>query len=87
MTGLVTLPQASVTVDLVILTVREAKVQLLLVERGTEPFKGALALPGGFVEPREGLDEAARRELAEETGLDSDRLHLEQVGSYGAPDR
>ncbi|MEU5846561.1 NUDIX hydrolase [Saccharopolyspora shandongensis] len=81
------LPQAAVTVDLVILTVREERLQLLLVERGNPPFIGAWALPGGFVEADEDLDQAADRELEEETGLDSATLHVEQLGSYGAPGR
>jgi 8-oxo-dGTP diphosphatase len=75
------------TVDLVILTVRADRLQVLLVERGNEPYRGQLALPGGFVRPDENLDDAARRELAEETALDGSRLHLEQLGAYGAPDR
>jgi 8-oxo-dGTP diphosphatase len=75
------------TVDLVILTVRGGRLQLLLVERGNEPFQGSLALPGGFLREGEGLLEAARRELREETGLGDDRLHLEEFRAYGAPDR
>lgn len=75
------------TVDLVILTVRDNQLQLLLVERGREPFQGRLALPGGFVLANEDLFEAAHRELREETGVDGQRLHLEQLGSYGTPGR
>jgi 8-oxo-dGTP diphosphatase len=75
------------TVDLVILTVREAILQVLLVKRGNEPFAGDFALPGGFMREGEPLDSAARRELAEETNLDSDRLHLEQISTYAEPDR
>ncbi|MFC3518946.1 NUDIX domain-containing protein [Streptomonospora nanhaiensis] len=78
---------AAVTVDLVILTVREGALHVLLIERGNEPFRGSPALPGGYVRPWEGLDETALRELREETGLDGRRLHLEQLRSYGAPDR
>ena len=74
-------------VDLAILTVRNGQLQLLVIERGNEPFKGQLALPGGFLRPGEDLYEAAVRELREETGLDGRRLHLEQLGTYGAPDR
>src|SRR5215212_11680857 len=76
-----------VAVDLVILTVRRDELQVLLVERGVESFVGQLALPGGFVNAGEDLDAAAARELEEETGLDAATLHLEQVRSYGRPDR
>ena len=77
----------AVTVDLVVLTVRADELVVLLVERGVEPFRGRSALPGGFVRPAEGLLAAARRELAEETGLGSSAGHLEQLGTYGDPDR
>jgi len=76
-----------VTVDLVIFTVRDDALHVLLVERGKEPFLGGSALPGGYVRPDEGLDAAALRELREETGLDGERLHLEQLRSYGTPGR
>jgi 8-oxo-dGTP diphosphatase len=76
-----------VTVDLVILTVHGEHLQVLLVERGNEPYRGRLALPGGFLRHKENLDDAAVRELAEETALDGTRLHLEQLGAYSAPDR
>jgi 8-oxo-dGTP diphosphatase len=80
-------PQALVAVDLAIFTVRDGRLHVLLVRRGTPPFQGMSALPGGFVEADEDLDTAARRELAEETGLDLTTLHIEQLRSYGAPDR
>jgi len=73
--------------DLVILTVRDGALQVLLIRRGIAPYRGRWALPGGFVRPDEDLEQTARRELAEETGLSSDRIHLEQVATYGAPDR
>jgi 8-oxo-dGTP diphosphatase len=76
-----------VAADLVILTVREGSLQVLLVRRGIAPYRGRWALPGGFVRPKEDLEEAARRELQEETGLLSDRIHLEQVATYGEPGR
>ncbi|WP_067831554.1 NUDIX domain-containing protein [Actinomadura kijaniata] len=78
---------AAVTVDLVIFTIRGDELCVLLIERGNAPYRGRLALPGGYVRPGENLDEAARRELAEETGLDGRRLHLEQLRAYGDPDR
>ena len=77
----------TVAVDLVIFTVRGGELQVLLIERGKEPFLGQPALPGGYVHPRETLDKAARRELEEETGIDGGQLHLEQLRTYGDPER
>jgi len=76
-----------VTVDLVVLTVRLDALAVLLVQRGEPPFAGAPALPGGFVRPDETLRRAAARELAEETGAAFGSVHLEQLASYGDPDR
>ncbi len=81
------LPKATVAVDLAIFTVRDERLYVLLVRRGKEPFPGAQALPGGFVEADEDLAAAAARELKEETALDAGELYIEQLGSYGAPDR
>jgi 8-oxo-dGTP diphosphatase len=74
-------------VDLVVLTVQADALHALLVQRAYEPFRGRWALPGGFVLPREGLYAAAMRELAEETGVDRPPRHLEQLATYGEPDR
>jgi 8-oxo-dGTP diphosphatase len=80
-------PAFAVTVDLVVLTVRESRLSALMIRRGEEPFAGRTALPGGFVRPGESLGEAAKRELAEETGLAELPVHLEQLATYGAVER
>jgi 8-oxo-dGTP diphosphatase len=78
----------AVTVDLAVFTLRADALHVLLVERGQEPYAGRWALPGGFVQPEESAETAARRELAEETGLsDATGLHLEQLRTYSEPDR
>jgi 8-oxo-dGTP diphosphatase len=80
-----TYPRPALTVDVVILSLRENGLQVLLIERGEPPFLRTWALPGGFVKMEESLEAAANRELAEETGLDT--AYLEQLYTYGKPDR
>lgn len=83
----VTHPAFAVTVDLVVLTIREDTLQVLVVQRGEAPYKNKWALPGGFVHEDEDLDTAAARELEEETALTRGQVHLEQLATFGAPRR
>ncbi|MFD5698322.1 NUDIX hydrolase [Streptomyces lasiicapitis] len=76
-----------VTVDLAIFTIRDDRLMVLLIERGVEPFLGRPALPGGYVQKNETLRDGALRELWEEAGIDGGRLHLEQLGAFGDPQR
>jgi 8-oxo-dGTP diphosphatase len=78
-------PHPAVTVDVVIFTVRDARLKLLLVRRAAPPYRGKWALPGGFVGIDEALEDAARRELEEETGVSG--VYLEQLYTFGAPKR
>lgn len=80
-------PPFYVTCDLVVLSVRASALHVLLVRRGGEPFAGCLALPGGFVEIDENLEDAAYRELGEEAGVGRDDVILEQLAAYGEPGR
>jgi 8-oxo-dGTP diphosphatase len=75
----------SVTVDLVVFRFEARALEILLIQRGLEPFLGKWALPGGFVGIDEALEEAAERELAEETAITS--ASLEQLRAFGKPDR
>lgn len=75
----------AVTTDTVLHTMREGRLCLLLVRRGSPPFEGLWALPGGFLEADEDLNAGARRELQEETGVSN--VPLEQFGAFGKPDR
>jgi len=77
--------QLSVTVDLVIFTVIDNELKVLLIKRGQEPFIDFWALPGGFVRINESLEEAALRELKEETGIQ--KVYLEQLYTFGNPKR
>jgi 8-oxo-dGTP diphosphatase len=74
-----------VTVDVVIFTIRGGALHMLLVRRAAPPFRGRYAIPGGFVHEDESLDAAARRELAEETGVRD--VYLEQLYTFGDPGR
>jgi 8-oxo-dGTP diphosphatase len=78
-------PRAALTVDCVVFGFDEGELKVLLIRRGLAPFKGKWALPGGFVRVEETIDEAARRELEEETGLTD--VFLEQLYTFGAVDR
>lgn len=80
-------PLMAVTVDVAAFTERDGRAHVVLILRGNEPFAGAWALPGGFVELDEDLPVAASRELGEETGLDIPASELTQVGAYGDPRR
>ena len=75
----------AIAVDIVIVLPPGHGFQVLLVKRRKPPFAGFWALPGGFVERRETLEAAARRELGEETGAEP--VHLEQLHTFGDPDR
>jgi len=79
-------PAFAVTVDVVILTMSAGSLHVLLVRRGEDPFEGFWAIPGGFKRPNETLDEAAKRELREETGVNAATV-LAQFGAYGDPGR
>ena len=79
-------PRFAVTVDIVILAVVDDALSVLLIRRKGAPFEDHWALPGGFKRPSESLDDAARRELLEETGVTAPR-HLDQFKAYGDPGR
>jgi len=74
-----------VTVDIVIFTIQQGVLKVLLVKRRIDPFIGQFAIPGGFVLEDEDLEQAALRELREETGVSD--VYLEQLYSFGKPDR
>lgn len=77
----------SVTVDVVIFTILEEQLKVLLIQRKGWPFEGMWAIPGGFVQMNESLEVAAYRELAEETGVTSQDVYLEQLYTFGQPNR
>lgn len=80
-------PSVGVTVDLTIFTIRNGQLCILLIKRGDHPHKGKWALPGGCVNTNESLDDAAARELKEETNLTIEDGYLEQLKTYGNPGR
>ncbi len=75
----------SVTVDVVMMSLRQRDLQVLLVKRRSWPYEGMWAVPGGFVNMDESLENAAKRELQEETGLQD--VYLEQLYTFGDPGR
>ena len=78
-------PHPAVTTDCVIFGFDGERLQVLLIERGIEPYKGKWAFPGGFLKMDETAEEGARRELKEETGLDG--AYMEQFHTFSAPER
>src|SRR3954470_2564983 len=78
-------PRAALTVDCVVFGTGEGPTKVLLVRRARPPFAGAWAIPGGFLELDETLEQGARRELREETGVVV--THVEQLGAFDAIDR
>src|SRR5215469_2892350 len=80
-------PPFAVTVDLAVFTIRSGVLAVLLVQRSEHPYQGSWALPGGFVRADESAGDAARRELAEETGAGTFDGHLEQLRTYSEPGR
>jgi 8-oxo-dGTP diphosphatase len=78
-------PRPAVTTDICLFTVVEDDLRILLIRRGGEPFKGSWALPGGFLQESETLDQCAARELKEETGVEG--AHLEALATFSEPQR
>ncbi len=78
-------PHPAVTTDCVIFGFDGSELQVLLIERGIEPFKGKWAFPGGFLNMDETAGEGAMRELKEETGLEN--AYIEQFNTYSEPGR
>ncbi len=80
-----TFESPKITVDIIIFTIKENSLQTLLIKRKYTPFKNQWAIPGGFIRKTESLEDAAKRELEEETGVRE--VYLEQLYTYGDPKR
>lgn len=80
-------PRPALTTDLLVVVADGGGQSLLFIRRGGDPYRGRLALPGGFVDPGETVEQAAVRELAEETGLAVDAADLRLAGVYSQPGR
>lgn len=78
-------PRPGLTVDLVILYKDVDDIKILLIKRRNDPYKDYWALPGGYVEQGEDLEQAAKRELEEETGITD--VNFRQIGAFGDPKR
>jgi 8-oxo-dGTP diphosphatase len=74
-----------VTVDIVLFTIRDRRLQVLLIKRLAKPYENRFALPGGFIDEKESVEAAAVRELREETGVN--KVYLEQLYTFGEPGR
>ncbi|MHC4778171.1 MAG: NUDIX hydrolase [Planctomycetota bacterium] len=85
MTATYKYPRPALTADCVVFGLDEEDLKILLIRRGIEPFQGQWALPGGFAQVGESLEDTARRELSEETGLKN--VFLEQLYTFSLPDR
>jgi 8-oxo-dGTP diphosphatase len=78
-------PHPAVTADCVVFSIEGHNVNVLLIQRGNEPYKGSWAFPGGFMNIDETAEQCAHRELEEETGIKD--VKIKQVGTYSAVDR
>ena len=80
-------PRAAITTEVVLFTIVEDDLRVLLVERAIDPCRGQWSLPGRFVRPGEDLEDAAGRGLSAATGTEKEAVFLEQLATYGRPDR
>jgi 8-oxo-dGTP diphosphatase len=79
------IPKPYVATDIIIFTIKDRDLKVLLIKRKSDPFKNQWAIPGGFVKLDESLEDAAKRELEEETGVKE--VYLEQLYTFGDPKR